>query len=370
MADAKKKVLVAMSGGVDSSAVCLMLQEQGYEVVGMTMRVWDLPRQFAPGETEPDFILKARALAERLGIEHHVVDVREEFRASIVRYFLDEYEAGRTPNPCVVCNRDFKFRLMEEWADRLQCDFMATGHYVKTERKDEAVYLLMGDDVRKDQSYFLWRVPQRILQRCIFPLGAMEKPAVRAYLDEKGFAVQSRESESMEVCFVEGDYRDFLRAERPELLQKNGGAYVNAVGQKIGQHSGVPFYTVGQRKGLGIALGYPAYVVRLNAEKNTIVLGTETDLLAQAFFVEDFCMVDEAAFFASQQLSVRIRYHSQPVPCSVERLSDGRLLVRTAKDVSAVTPGQSAVFYEGNRLVGGAVISFQKGIGAYLSSAE
>lgn len=367
MSGAKKKVLVAMSGGVDSSAVCLLLQEQGFEVVGMTMRVWDLPRHFTSGEKEPDFILKARALADRLKIEHHVVDVREEFRASVVRYFLDEYEAGRTPNPCVVCNRDFKFRLMEEWADRCQCDLMATGHYVKVEQYGEQVYLLMGDDVRKDQSYFLWRVPQRILRRCIFPLGVKEKPAVRNYLAEKGFAVQSREAESMEVCFVEGDYRDFLYAERPELAQLDGGAYVNNAGQKLGVHKGVPFYTVGQRKGLGLALGHPAYVVRLNAEKNTIVIGTEDDLQVQAFFAEDYSLVDETAFFASQQLSVRIRYHSQPVSCSVERLPDGRLLVRTAEDVSAVTAGQSAVFYEGRRLVGGAVIASQKGIGAYLA---
>lgn len=144
-----------MSGGIDSSAVCLMLQEQGYEVVGMTMRVYDLPRQFAEGETDPDFIRSARELADRLGIEHHVADVRKEFRESIVAYFIGEYEAGRTPNPCVCCNRDFKFRLMREWADRLDCAFMATGHYVKTETAaDGFTYLLMGDDVRKDQSYF------------------------------------------------------------------------------------------------------------------------------------------------------------------------------------------------------------------------
>ena len=180
----KRKIMVAMSGGVDSSAVCLMLQEQGYEVVGMTMRVFDLPRQFADGAEEPDFVRSARELADRLGIAHHVADVRQEFRDSIVQYFLDEYEAGRTPNPCVRCNRFFKFRLMEEWADRLGCDLMATGHYVRTlHHTDGLIYLLTGTDPRKDQSYFLWRVPQRILRRCVFPLGGMEKSQVRAYLD-------------------------------------------------------------------------------------------------------------------------------------------------------------------------------------------
>ena len=364
----KRKILVAMSGGVDSSAVCLMLQEQGYEVVGMTMRVFDLPRQFADGAEEPDFVRSARELADRLGIAHHVADVRQEFRDSIVQYFLDEYEAGRTPNPCVRCNRFFKFRLMEEWADRLGCELMATGHYVRTLRHtDGNTYLLTGTDPRKDQSYFLWRVPQRILRRCVFPLGGMEKSQVRAYLDEKGFAVRARQSESMEVCFVEGGYRDFLRRYRPELArQVEGGLYVNAQGKTLGRHLGVPFYTVGQRKGLGIALGSPAYVLRLNAEKNTIVLGNEQDLLTDVFFAEQPEWVNEDAFFSCPSLAVRIRYHATPVACTVQRLENSLLLVRTAEKVSAVTPGQSAVFYEGERLVGGAVIANQKGIGQYV----
>lgn len=357
-----------MSGGVDSSAVCLMLQDQGYEVVGMTMRVYDLPQQFSEGSDQPNHVRSARELADRLGIEHHVADVRDEFRDSIVKYFLDEYEAGRTPNPCVRCNRDFKFRLMVEWADRLNCDFMATGHYVQTQKgTDGNTYLLMGDDVRKDQSYFLWRVPQQTLRRCIFPLGKMEKPQVRAFLAEKGFTVRAKQSESMEVCFVEGDYRDLLREKRPDLAERvKDGHYVNTKGQLLGNHLGVPFYTVGQRKGLGIALGKPAYVLRLNAEKNTIVLGDEDELKTSVFFAEDDNLVNEQAFFASDELSVRIRYHSQPMACKARRLDDGRLLVTTAEPVSAVTPGQSAVFYVGNRMVGGAVIGNQKGIGMYL----
>ena len=363
----KKKVLVAMSGGVDSSAVCLLLRDRGYEVIGMTMRVWDLPRQFTDGHTEPDFIESARELAARLEMEHIVVDVREEFRENIVRYFTDEYRNGRTPNPCVHCNRDFKFRLLHEWADRLDCHFMATGNYVKTECHNGRTYLLMGDDARKDQSYFLWRVPQETLKRCIFPLGDMEKPQVRRYLDEKGFAVRARQSESMEVCFVEGDYRDFLNAQCPGLENEvAGGCYVDSTGRRLGTHRGVPFYTVGQRKGLGIALGRPAYVVRLNAGKNTIVLGTEEDLQTKAFFAEDLLPVSEAEFYDCPELAVRIRYHSRPVPCRVERMDNGRLLVRTKEAVSAVTPGQSAVFYVGQRLVGGAVIASQKGIGLYL----
>lgn len=334
------------------------------------MRVFDLPRHFPNGEEEPDFLLSARRLAERLGMEHHTADVREAFRTEIVRYFLDEYQAGRTPNPCVRCNRDFKFRLMREWADRLDCPYMATGHYVRTERcEDGHTYLLTGDDIKKDQSYFLWRVPEETLARCLFPLGTMEKTAVRDYLAEKGFTRKARSGESMEVCFIEGDYRDFLRCESPGLAQAvDGGAFVDGAGRLLGRHKGVPFYTVGQRKGLGIALGRPAYVLRLNAEKNTVVLGEERDLLSSAFFVEDDVLVNQDAFFEAKDLTVRIRYHSLPVPCTAERLEDGRILVRTVKAVSAVSPGQSAVFYCGNRLVGGGVIAFQRGIGAYTVS--
>lgn len=363
----KKRILVAMSGGVDSSAVCLMLRERGYEVLGMTMRVFDLPGQFGEDDTEPDFLRSARRLADRLGIEHIVADVREEFRQSIVRYFVSEYRAGRTPNPCVVCNRDFKFRLLQEWADRLGCTHMATGHYVNCETHAGLRYLLMGDDVRKDQSYFLWRVPQHTLARCVFPLGGMEKADVRQYLADRGFAMRARQAESMEICFVEKDYRDFLRRELPDLeAEVAGGRFVDTTGRTLGTHRGVPFYTVGQRRGLGIALGEPAYVLRLNAAKNTIVLGRETDLLTNAFFAEDAVAPDEGQLFAPAGVAVRIRYHSQSVACRVERLPDGRLLVRTEAPVSAVTPGQSAVFYVGRRLIGGAVIGAQTGIGAWL----
>lgn len=355
-----------MSGGIDSSAVCVMLREQGYDPVGMTMRVYDLPRQFAGGAAEPDFILQARALALRLGMEHHVADVRTEFRQTVVKHFLDQYEAGQTPNPCVVCNRLFKFRLLRELGDRLHCPLMATGHYVRTEQHEGHTYLLMGSDVRKDQSYFLWRVEESTLRRCRFPLGGLEKSQVRAYLAAHGMQAKAQGGESMEVCFVEGDYRDLLRRERPELAARvAGGAYVDQGGRVLGHHQGVPFYTVGQRKGLGIALGEPAYVLRLNAAKNTVVLGRAADLQTQALLVREAQLVCSDAFWRSRQLAVRIRYHSRPVPCSVEALgADGRLLVRTTEPVSAVTPGQSAVFYEGDRLVGGAVIDSQRGLGA------
>lgn len=364
----KGKVLVGMSGGVDSSAVCMMLKDAGYEVVGMTMRVWDLPRHFSDGGDTPDFIRNARQLAGRLGIEHHVADVRERFRDIVVRNFIDEYRNGRTPNPCVLCNRDFKFRLLSEMADGLGCERIATGHYVKTTRHGAHTWLEMGDDVCKDQSYFLWRVPAATVARCLFPLGGMRKTDVRAWLAAHGQEVRAAQGESMEICFIEGDYRDFLREQCHELAAAtDNGKFVDTSGRTLGYHRGVPFYTVGQRKGLGVALGQPAYVLRLNADKNTIVLGTAADLQATAFLAEEAVVVDEEEFFSTQHLGVRIRYHSRPVSCRAERMSDGRLLVRTSEPVSAVTPGQSAVFYIGQRLVGGAVIASQRGIGLLLS---
>ena len=362
------RVLIGMSGGIDSTAACLMLQEQGYEVVGVTMRVFDLASQMGP-EGEPRFIAEAREVADRLGIEHHVADEREGFAQQIVRYFVDEYMRGRTPNPCVMCNPLFKFRVLTEWADRLGCDYIATGHYVQTVNEDNHYYIVTGDDPQKDQSYFLWNLSQEVLARCVFPLGGWKKADVRQYLMDKGFALKAKEGESMEVCFIEGDYRDFLREHRPEIdAQVGQGKFVDCAGRTLGFHQGYPYYTIGQRKGLGIALGKPAYVLKLNPEKNTVMLGDAEQLLTRYMLVETPRLVCEEQFYAEKELTVRIRYRSRSVPCDVVREVDGgMLLIRFAEAVSAVTPGQSAVFYVGSRLVGGAFIASQRGIGQYVN---
>ncbi len=365
----KKRVLVGMSGGIDSSAACLMLQEQGYEVVGVTMRTWDLPQQFSPGDEQPHFIREAQKLAGQLGIEHHIADMREEFKAVIVKNFIDEYLNGRTPNPCVMCNPLFKFRILTEWADRLGCPYVATGHYVQTEKGENGhTYLKIGRDKRKDQSYFLWRVGEEVLERCLFPLGKYTKEEVRGYLQEKGFATKAAEGESMEICFVEGDYRHFLRQQMPDLDTRIGpGKFVDTEGRTLGTHRGYAYYTVGQRKGLEIALGYPAYVVKLNPSKNTVMLGGEDALKTRWMLTENPVWTDDQGNDCNHsQLAVRIRYRSTPLPCTVEKLDDGRLLVKfTHEEASAITPGQSAVFYIGERVVGGAFIDSQRGIGAY-----
>lgn len=363
----KKRVLIGMSGGIDSTAACLMLQEQGYEVVGVTMRVFDLTSQLN-ADGLPRFISEARDVAQRLGIEHHVADEREGFRTKIVQYFIDEYMQGRTPNPCVMCNPLFKFRVLTEWADRLDCAYIATGHYVQTICEGGHHYIVTGDDPQKDQSYFLWGLEQEVLARCLFPLGGWKKSDVRQYLVDKDFALKAKEGESMEVCFIEGDYRDFLRQYCPQIDHLVGeGKFVDSMGRPLGAHQGYPYYTIGQRKGLGIALGKPAYVLKINPDKNTVMLGDAEQLLAHYMLVDQLRVVDSERFFKEENLSVRIRYRSQSIPCEIVReVEDGRVLVRFDEAVSAVTPGQSAVFYVGNRLVGGAFIASQRGIGQWL----
>ena len=359
-----KRVLVGMSGGIDSSATCIMLQEQGYEVVGVTMRTWDVASLFAsPEQEEPGFILEARALAERLGIEHHVADVREEFKQVIVKYFIDEYMQGRTPNPCVMCNPLFKERILCEWADRTGCAWISTGHYCRLEERNEKLYIVAGDDITKDQSYFLWRLPQEVLRRFLFPLGNYTKQEVREYLKEKGFEAKAKGGESMEVCFIEGDYRDFLRQQIPDIDTQIGpGYFVDSKGVKIGQHKGFPYYTIGQRKGLGIALGHPAHVLRINAEKNTVMLGTADDLKTEYMLTEDAMITDMQELLSCPNLTVRIRYRSKPIPCQVLPLENNQMLVRFLGEASAIAPGQSAVFYDGQRVLGGAFIASQRGI--------
>lgn len=346
-----------MSGGIDSTATCLMLMEKGYEIVGVTMRVW--------GDEPHD----AAELAVRMGIEHFVADERTPFKDTIVKNFIDEYRQGRTPNPCVMCNPLFKFRVLTEWADRLNCDWIATGHYSRLEEHGGRIYIVAGDDEKKDQSYFLWQVGQEVFRRCIFPLGDYTKSEVREYLAARGYEAKSKESESMEVCFIKGDYRDFLREQCPEIDREIGpGWFVSSEGVKLGQHKGAPYYTIGQRKGLDIALGKPAYVLKINPEKNTVMLGDADQLKTEYMLVERDKLVNEEELFGCDNLTVGIRYRSRPLPCRVKRLEDGRLLVRFLESASAIAPGQSAVFYNGKRVLGGAFIASQRGIGLVIQT--
>ena len=357
---AEKSVLVGMSGGIDSTAVCHMLLSQGYRVVGLTFITC------SSGESAAQ---SAKKLADRFGIEHYIVDVRDEFRKLVVEPFIESYLSGATPNPCVNCNPTVKFRLLEEWADKLGCEHIATGHYVKVVSEgvgdERRCYIVTGDDDRKDQSYFLWRLTQKQLARVIFPLGGWEKSDVLDYLAANGMQSVARSGESMEVCFIPGDYRDFLRENVPGIEGRfGGGSFVDSEGRVLGKHKGYPFYTIGQRKGLGIALGQPAYVIKINPAKNTVMLGDETQLITRHMLIDEPQWVNGVP----EKISVRVRYRSHPIECDAPvAVGDGRWLLKLHGDASAITPGQSAVFYCGNTVVGGAFIADQRGINQWIS---
>lgn len=356
---AEKSVLVGMSGGIDSTAVCHMLLSQGYRVVGLTFITC------SAGESAAQ---SAKELAGSLGIEHYIVDVRDEFRKLVVEPFIESYLSGTTPNPCVNCNPTVKFRLLEEWADKLGCEHIATGHYVKVVSEgagdEKRSYIVTGDDDRKDQSYFLWRLTQKQLARVLFPLGGWEKSDVLDYLAANGMQSVARSGESMEVCFIPGDYREFLCENVPDVEERfGGGSFVDSEGRVLGKHKGFPFYTIGQRKGLGIALGKPAYVIKINPAKNTVMLGDEVQLITRHMLINEPQWVSGVP----ENLSVRVRYRSHPIECDAPvAVGDGRWLVKLHGDASAITPGQSAVFYCGNTVVGGAFIADQRGINQWI----
>ncbi len=351
-----------MSGGVDSSTVCMLLLKQGYQIEGVTMRMWDTPKSFVKfQDEEPDYIHEARNLAQKLGFPHHALDVREEFKKKVIDYFTGEYLSGRTPNPCVECNKHIKWKLLLELADKQNCHYIATGHYARLEQKDDFFYIKKGDDDKKDQSYFLWSVSQDILSRAMMPLGGMTKEETKKEAIENGFDKLAEKSESMEICFVEKDYRDFLKENIPSITENPGeGYFVDKQGKKLGMHKGFPFYTIGQRKGLEIALGYPAYVLKINPRKNTIMLGEKEMLETGDMLVENYSLVNPADFENNKEVTTRIRYRSKAEISTIEIVDEHYLRVHFKTPVSAVTPGQSAVFYDNDRVLGGGIISGNK----------
>ena len=329
------RVLMAMSGGIDSTAAALLLREQGYEVIGCTFRT---------RYTRDKSIEQASCLAQELGIEHHVLDYSERFETDVVAYFRAEYMAGRTPNPCVVCNRRIKFGSLMEEADRLGCERIATGHYAQVAQDGDMYFLERAQDSSKDQTYFLWQLNQQQLSRVLFPLGAMTKTQVRDFLAKKGYVQLSQQGESQDICFIEDDYRTFLH------LEANPGNYVDADGRVLGRHVGYANYTIGQRKGLGIALGTPAFVGRIDATRNEVML-THHD----ALYTRDV-RLREVTFRGDETLPVmaQIRFRSQPQQAVVAGITP--FVLHFSSPVWAVTPGQSCVFYQNNRLVGGGII--------------
>ena len=338
-----------MSGGTDSSVAAILLLEQGYDVIGITFRFWE--------EGENHHLRDAQQLAERLGIQHVVYDARSVFREKIVGYFVEEYLSGRTPFPCVKCNNELKWKLILEEADRLGCDKVAMGHYVKITEDSGRHFVTEGVDPDKDQSFFLWGLTQRQLSRIVFPLGDFHKTEVRKMAADRGFTYVSEKKDSLGACFCSGDYRPFLKS----LLAKPDkyiypGNFVDEDGKTLGKHDGYPLYTIGQRRGL-IYLNRKVFVKEINVDTNEVVLSPLSSLYKSEFSIHSLNIVDQKLFTDQFDIYCRIRYRKQNTLCKVVFAENETAKVILAEPLEAIAPGQSAVFYRNGKILGGGFIA-------------
>jgi tRNA-uridine 2-sulfurtransferase len=358
------KVLVAMSGGIDSSVTALMLHEQGYQVIGITMKTWDYAssggNKKETGCCSLDSINDARTLAVNLGFPHYILDIRNEFGDYIIDNFVEEYLAGRTPNPCVLCNTHIKWEALLKRADKLDCEFIATGHYAQVREENSRYVISKGLDENKDQSYVLWGLSQASLGRTKFPLGGFRKADIRQMAADAGYEELAKKNESYEICFVpDNDYRGFLKRKVEGLEEKlDGGNFVDISGKVLGQHHGYPFYTIGQRKGLEIALGEPMFVTEIIPETNTVVLGKKEDLEKQEMFVRNPNFIKVPSIEGKLEVLTKIRYKDKGTLSDISMAGE-KVKVEFFDKVAGIAPGQSAVFYDGNDLVGGGFIDKQ-----------
>jgi tRNA-specific 2-thiouridylase len=355
-----KRVLLGMSGGVDSSVAGYLLREGGYDVIGVTMKVWpqDCISRAEDKCCGPQAVADARSVAHSLGIPHYVVDEADQFERVVIDYFSSEYQAGRTPNPCVMCNEKLKFGNLWQKAEALGCDYIATGHYAIIEHHADRAVLRKGADPRKDQSYFLFSLRQAQLRRALTPLGAMSKSAIRDIARSLGLKVADK-VDSQEICFVPGnDYKAFLRSHLGETGFHEGGIY-DLDGNFLGAHGGIELFTIGQRKGLPGGSAQPRYVVDIDAETNRVIVGTAEDLVSESFEIDRVNWVGHAEPDEPIQVTVKIRYSHPGTAATLHPLPDGRAQLELHEPQKAVTPGQAAVFYDGDIVAGGGWICRQ-----------
>ena len=357
-----QKVVVAMSGGVDSSLAAFLLKEKGYDVIGITMKLWDYAE--VGGDLHQDgrccsleAMNDALAVCQKIGVSHYVLDFRKEFKEKVISNFVEEYFKGRTPNPCIVCNTEMKWKLLWRKAQELGADFIATGHYarVRFDQDSQRYQLLKGVDPTRDQSYALWGLSQENLATTIFPLGELTKKEVREIAQKNNLKVANK-SESEEICFVpDDDYPRFLKEWNKEKKISVGPIF-NLKKEKIGEHKGIPFYTIGQRRGLGIALGHPLYVIRIKPSENSIYVGENSNLFSHSFMANNLNWVSIPHLKKEIPGQVKIRYQHTPTPATISPLTEKEVLVKFQQSQRAVTPGQSVVFYEGDMVLGGGII--------------
>jgi tRNA-specific 2-thiouridylase len=362
-----QNIAVAMSGGVDSSTVAAMLRADGHSVVGLTMQLWN-QRRLAGREGMPesvqgrccslDDVYDARGVAQAIGIPYYVVNHEERFEREVVRPFVAEYLSGRTPIPCSLCNNHLKFDQLLTVARQIGADTLATGHYARVEfdESSERWLLKRPTDLAKDQTYFLFGLTQEQLSRTIFPLGGMTKPEVRELARRLGLA-SAEKPDSQEICFVPGgDYKRFLDAylaEQGEALPDTSGDLVTSSGEVIGEHPGIHNFTVGQRKGLGVATGSPLYVIQINGEKGQVVVGKDEDLYTRTLRARRVNLISVADLKEPVRVAVKIRHRHEPAPAMLEKAGEDEVLVTFDQAQRAVTPGQASVFYQGDVVVGG-----------------
>ena len=343
-----RKVLLGMSGGTDSSVAALLLQDAGYEVTGVTFRFYEKDEQ-------TEYLDDARDLCNRLGIPHLVYDARSVFRESIIDYFVREYMEGHTPVPCTLCNNFLKWPLLRQLANERGIYHLATGHYVRKRLIEGYWHIVNGADEDKDQSFFLWGLPQEILERMLLPMGELTKARVREIAEERGFLKAATKKDSIGVCFCPMDYRTFLRNEVPsEAIQK--GKFFDEKGNFIAWHEGYPFYTIGQRRGLGIDLNKAVFVKEICPSENKVILGNLKSLEKTEMRLKDWHVANPDLLFGKDDVIVKIRYRKQANRCTVTLQADGMLHVQLHEPLTAIAAGQAAAFYRANVVLGGGII--------------
>ena len=350
----KIKVLVAMSGGVDSSAAAALLIEQGYAVSGATMQIWS-EDEISRGIGSNEAVTDAKKVAAQLGIEHFTFDFSAEFKENVIAPFISDYLSGRTPNPCIFCNKSMKFGLFLERALEMGFDYIATGHYATIFEDEDGYHLSRSAFDSKDQTYVLYNMNQHILSHLLLPVGNMEKSEIRAYAERAGIEVANK-PDSQEICFIaDDDYARYIK-ENSDYEDKIGDFIDHKSGGILGKHKGIIHYTIGQRKGLGIALGEPRFVTQIDAENNRVILGSNEDTFCSSLIAERVNFISGKPLLSPKRFTAKTRYSAKPSDCIVTPLENGLFSVKFDSPVRAITPGQSVVFYNENEVIGGGII--------------